>query len=272
MVCVAVAVVDGGQVAFIQADIVKLARLIQLESDVIGFNHLDGGSIEKAALGIPIFWILGLNFFIALDVGGHKIWTVVPHRFVIHGAHAVRSTQLVNHCLRDWEQARVGCNRVKVRFRVDAVVDDGMVIRDFDADHLQELGTFAGSQRIGFLFAQGLGVFIVLVCTLNHFQRHRGICRVIFVEVEHPLQTGSKVPCVAVSFLLRVDVYPFYSFAQVEGPGQTAVLCIPVLCNAGNRHTMRVNFQQTVPVVTEHIKLFLALRVQHIESFHLIDN
>ena len=92
------------------------------------------------------------------------------------------------------------------------------------------------------------------------------------MEVEHPLQTGSKVPGGAVGFFFRVDIDPFDPFTQVECPSQAAVLAAPVLGNTGNRNTVGVNLQQAVPVVTQDIEFLLALGIEHIEGFHLVDN
>ena len=165
-------IIDGGQVALGQCNIIQFPCLIQLESDIGRLYHLDGDCVKKGALGVPIFRVFGLYLFVALNVGGHEVWSVVPHGLVVHRAHAVRAAQLIDHCLRDWEQAGVGCYRVKIWFRVDAMVNDGVIIRNLNAYHLQEGGTFARSQRVSFFLAQCLGVLVVLVSALNHFQRH----------------------------------------------------------------------------------------------------
>ena len=92
------------------------------------------------------------------------------------------------------------------------------------------------------------------------------------MEVEHPLQTGSKVPGGAVGFFFRVDIDPFDPFTQVECPSQAAVLATPVLGNAGNRNTVSVNLQQSVPVVAQDVEFLLTLGIEHIEGLHLVDN
>ena len=126
------------------------------------------------------------------------------------------------------------------------MINQCVVVRCFDTDCLQELGAFRSIELISFFLGQALGIFIIFLCAFDHLQRHRGIGRIVFVEVEHPFQTGDKVLRCAVCFFLRIYIDPLDTFTQMEGPGQSAVLGSPIFCNRWNQLTFVVNFQQTV--------------------------
>ena len=237
---------DGGQVALAQVDIVQIPRLIQLEGHVSGFHHLEGNGVKAGALGVPIEWILGKDFLVALDVGGHGVGSVVPHRLVIHGLGRVDAAQLLDHCLGHWVQRLIGGQRVKVRLLGQAGVDDGVLVRRFDADRFSELGAFICSQGIGFLFGEGFRVLIIFFSALDHLQRHRSIGRIILVEIEHPLQAGSKILRYHFSLFVSVHVNPFDTFTDFKGPGLALVLCSPLLSNRRSQCTVGGRLQQAV--------------------------
>ena len=232
IIVVVLVAADGDEVGLRQVGVIDLASLIELEGDVGGLDHTDGNGIKQEAILIPVSRVLGEDLLVALYIGGHGVASIVPHRLVVHRFDAV-DAQLINEALRDRVEASVGRNRVEVRLWRYAVVNDGVIIRQLNADHFHELGAIAGIQRVCFLHAQGLGIFVILVGALNHFERHGCIGRIVLVEVEDPLQRGRKVAGDAVGLLVGVHVDPFDSFAQVEGPGQAAILGAPVLCNGG---------------------------------------
>src|SRR5699024_10219167 len=181
---------DGGQGALGQANVVEVACLIQLERNVGGLYHLDGNSVEQFALGIPVEWVLGENFLVALDVGGHGVWTIVPHVLIVHRLNSIYAAQLIDHALRHWIQGLICSQCIEVWFFSDAGVDDGVVIRNFHSDHLKELRAFSCSQSKCFFLAQCLGVLVVFLSAFDHFKLHRGIGGVVLIEVQYPFQTG----------------------------------------------------------------------------------
>ena len=263
---------DGIDMCLGQVNIVDFSILIQLEGNVVGFNHLDGNCFKTFALGIPVQWVLGENLLVVMDVGGHGVSAVVPHIFVVHRLNASRTAQLFYHCRGNWIQGIVGSKGIKVWFLGNTMVNYSVVIRGFQSDHLAEFGAFLCVQSKCFFFAEGLGVFIVFLCTFYHFQRHGGIGGVVLVEVHNPLQTGSKVFCGTLRFFIAVDVYPLHTLANLEGPGQTAILGSPFFCDAWNQFTVCINFEQTVYQVGQVLAIFCSLRVQDIEGFQLTGN
>ena len=149
------------------------------------------------------------------------------------------------------------------------MINQSIVVRCFQTNHLTEFGAFLCVQSISLLFGQGLGVFVVFSCAFDHLQRHGGVGRVVLVEVEYPLQTGCEVLCITSSFFVAVDVYPFYIVAQFEGPGQTAILGTPFFSDTWNQFTLWVSFQQTVYQVAQVFIVLSSLRVQNVEGFQL---
>ena len=260
---------DGGQRALGQVNVVEVARLEVLERNIGGLHHLNGNGVEQFALGIPVERVLGENFLVTLNVGGHGVWTIVPHVLVVHRLNRVWAAQLIDHCLGNWVQALVNCQGIKVWFFSDAGVGDGVIIRHIDTDHLAERRAFLRSQRQRFFFTQGLGVFIVFVCTLEHFQRHGSVGGIVFIEIQNPFHTGGKIVSGAVRFLVAVDVYPFYALAQFEGPGFAAIFAAPFLCNSWLKRTFRGRFQQAVDQVGQVLTVLLSLAVKDVKGFQL---
>ena len=260
---------DGGQVALAQVDIVQIPRLIQLEGHVSGFHHLKGDGVKAGALGVPIEWILGKDFLVALDVGGHGVGTVVPHRLVIHGLGRVDAAQLLNHRLGHRIERLVGGQGIEVRLLRQAGVDNGVGVRGFQPNRLSEFGTIVGGQRIGFLLGEGFGILIVLLGALDHLQRHRGVGGIVFVEVEHPLQAGGKVLGSHFRFLIAVHIDPLDPFAQLEGPGLSLILAAPLLRKAGSQCALGGRFQQAVDQLGQVFAVLRALTVQPVEGFQL---
>ena len=251
MELVAFVFADGLNVAFGQINVIQLTGLIQLVSNVGRLYHSDGNGIEQGAILIPVHWVFGQNFFVALNVGGHGVAAVVPHIFVVHGFYAVRTAQLVYHALRQRIQTNVSTYGIKVWGRVNTGVNDSLIIRKVNSYHFTEFRTFSCCQRVRFLFGEGFCILVIFLCAFNHFKRHRGVGRIVFVEVEYPFQTGCKILRVAVCFFLSVHVNPFYTVANVEGPGFSAVLGSPFICNTRLQFAVAVYFQQTVGQVTQ---------------------
>ena len=209
---------DGLDVCFCQIGVINLTCLIQLESNVGRLYHLDGNSVEQFAFSIPVCWVFGKGFLIALNVSGHSVAAVVPHGLVVHCFNTVNA-QFIDHALCQWVQTCVCSNSVEIWFWFNAGINNGLRIRYINSNHFLEFRTFASSQSISFFFAQALGIFIVFRCAFDHFNWHRSVCRVIFVEVQYPLQTGCKVHRGNVSFFLSVHINPFNAFTKFKGPG-----------------------------------------------------
>ena len=149
------------------------------------------------------------------------------------------------------------------------MINQSIVVRCFQTNHLTEFGAFLCVQSISLVFGQGLGVFIVFSCTFNHLQRHGGVGRVVLVEVEYPFQTGSKVLCITVCHLVAIDIDPFYTLTNFKGPGQTVVLGSPFFCDTRNQFTFFVNLQQTIDQVGQVFAVLASLGVQDVEGFQL---
>src|SRR5699024_7968001 len=59
---------DGLEVGLGQVNVVELAGLVQLEGNIVGLYHSDCNGVEQFGIGIPVAFVLGENFFVALDV------------------------------------------------------------------------------------------------------------------------------------------------------------------------------------------------------------
>ena len=261
-------VVDGHHVAFAEVYAVHFTILIHLVNNIVGLYHFVGDSIKAFALGIPVFRVLGEDFFVALNIRGHGVASVVPHGLVVHGFNAVYA-QFIDHCLCSRVHTCPGCHRIKVWLMCCTGVDDGAWVRSFNADHLLELGVFVSGQFVCFFFGQRFGPLIVFFCTGNHFT---WLCRmgsIVFVIVQYPLHTGCKVVRGNIGFFFAVHVHPFDSVADVELPVQTVVLGSPFICNTSDYFTFGINFQQWVLQVGQNIQLREILAVQNIKGFHL---
>ena len=260
---------DGGQLALGELYIVNLAVLIELERNVVGLYQFNGNGVEQGAVGVPVERVLGEDLLVVLDVRGHGVAAIVPHGLVGHRLNFIDAAQLVNHALCHWVKSNVGSQRIEVWFLGYAGVDNSVVVRSLDADHLTELGAFACIQRFGFLFAQGLGVLIVLLCARDHFHRHCGVVGIVLVEVEYPLQAGCKVVCYDVCLLVAVHVYPLRIVAELEGPGQTAILRTPLFRDTRNQLALRVGLQQAVHQAGQVLAVLSTLCVQDVEGLQL---
>ena len=149
------------------------------------------------------------------------------------------------------------------------MINQSIIIRRLNVDHLAEDRALAGIQRIGFFLGQALGVFIVLLGASNHLHRHGGVGRIILIEVEHPLHSGQKVLSGNLSHLVSIDIYPGRVVAQVEGPGQSAVLGAPLLCDAGNQLAVVVDLQQAIPDVGQILGVCGSFRVEQVKGSQL---
>ena len=186
---IALITADGHDVGLGQRYLIDLARLIQLVCDIGRFNHSDRDGIKAGALGIPVSRVFGEHLFIALNVGSHGVAAVVPHVFIVHRLDAV-DAQLIHQALCQRVHAGVSANGIEVWFFSGAVINQCIIIRRLNVDHLTEDRALAGIQRISFFLGQALGVLIVLLCALNHLHRHGGVGRIVLIEVEHPLHSG----------------------------------------------------------------------------------
>ena len=147
------------------------------------------------------------------------------------------------------------------------MVNNSVVVWGFEANHFAELGAFSSGQRFCFILRQGFGVLIVLFSAFDHLNRHCGVVGVVLVEVENPLQTGSKVLCITVCFFIAIDIDPFYAFAYFEFPGQTAIFAAPLFCDTWNQLTLWIGLQQAVHQAGQVFAVFCTLGVEDVESF-----
>ena len=308
MELVGLAVVDGAQVGFGQLDVIKLAGLEHLERNIAGFDHLVGDGIEQGAIGIPVQGVLGQNLFIAVDVMGDGVAAIVPHVFVGAGIEAINA-KLVYQGLGRGIEAVVGGNGGKVGQLGYAVINQGVVIGSFDADHLLEYGQihalgFVSGQTDGFeavLFADGFelslgflvilgqlflgggvgirGDFKILIAghigiviggAFDHFGRHGGVGGFVLMEVQYPFKTNQ--PVLGLNFLhgFAVHVYPLNALAEVEGPGLAAVFGAPGFRDGGNEVTTIVVGQQAVYAAGQNTQFLVVLAIENVECLHFV--
>ena len=308
MELVGLAVVDGAQVGFGQLDVIKLAGLENLERNVAGFDHLVGNGIEQGAVGIPVQGVLGQNLFIAVDVMGDGVAAIVPHVLVGAGIEAINA-QLVYQGLGRGIEAVVGGNGGKVGQLGYAMVNQGVVIGSFDADHLLEYGQihalgFVGGEADGLeavLFADGFelslgflvilgqlflgggvgirGDFKILIAghigiviggAFDHFGRHGGVGGFVLMEVQYPFKTNQ--PVLGLNFLhgFAVHVYPLNALAEVEGPGLAAVLGAPGFRDGGNEVAVVIVGQKAIDAVGKDAQFLVVLAIENVEGLHFV--
>ena len=265
VVWIALIAADGLDIALGQTHLVDFAGLIQLVCHVAGFYHLDSDCLKAGAIGIPVQRILGQDLFIALNIGGHGVAAVVPHIFVVHRLDSVYA-QLIHQALCQRIQTSVSRYGIKVWFCSRAMVNQSMLVRRFNLDHLAEFGAFSRIECISLFCAQALGIFIIFGSALNHLHRHRGVGRIIFMEVQNPLHCSQKVLRNTFCFFIAVDIHPCCIVTQMEGPGQTAVFGSPLLCNCRNQLTVGVDLQQTIPEVGQILRVSGCFRIEQVEG------
>ena len=90
---------DGFQVALCQLNVVDFSCLVQLICDIVGFYHSNCNGIEQLAIFIPVFWILGKDLLVVLDIGCDGVWAIVPHICVVHSLDLCRASQFLHHSL-----------------------------------------------------------------------------------------------------------------------------------------------------------------------------
>ena len=261
MVRIALVARDGLDVALGELNVIGLTRLIHLVCDLVGLYHLDGDGVKAGALFIPICRVWNQGLFIALYIRGHQVSAVVPHGGVVHALYALYA-EFIDHALRHWVHADISCYCVEIWLRSGAVINQGVIIWSIDLDHLTELRSFASVERICLFFAQGLCIFIVFFCSLDHLAWHRDVCRVVLMEVEDPLHTGQEILSSTFRFLFAVDVYPSDIIAQMEGPSLAAVLAAPIGGDARNWLAVGIDLYQTVHHVGQVLDVPLRLRIQ----------
>ena len=218
MILMILIVVNGIQVRLCQSDIVKFSGLVQLICHIRRLYHVNGYCIKAFGVCIPVSIVLGQNFFISLNVAGHDVWSVVPHIFIVACQESV-DAQFVDQCLRSRIQTLVSCNGWEVRFFRDTGIDNGVIIRCRNSNHIKELTSLIRGKRTSFFFTETLGIIVIILSPLNQVARHRNIRRTVLVIVQYELQTRQEILRGTVCLFLAVHVYPFHTFTQVERPG-----------------------------------------------------
>ena len=238
------------QVGFGKRDIIDLTSLEHLESDILGLDHLVGHGIKQRAVRIPVKGVLRKHLFVCIDVSGNGIAAVVPHIVIRAGKEAVH-TKLLNQVMRGGIETVIGSQRGEVGHGAGAVINEGIIVRCLDTNHLLEnrqvkifalfLGQAGGGQIIlgtqGFkrslvLFVCFLGIIIgigseifitgrvivVVLRTGDHLLRHGGVIGAVLVEVQNPLKAPQPVVCNNVRLRLRLVINPLHTLAQMECP------------------------------------------------------
>ena len=143
--------------------------------NVVGLYHSYGNGVKQLAIGIPVGWVFGEDFFVALDVGSHGIATVGTtwSRSFTPLTPSTPSSSTIA-CDIGYIPAQVA-RESKYGFSPLQVYTMVLASGVFDADHLLELGVFVGSQCISLFLAQRLGIFIVFLCACNQLDWLRGV-------------------------------------------------------------------------------------------------
>ena len=251
---------DGLDVAFAQLNIICLTGLIKLIGNIVGFHHLDRDGVKPLAIAVPVSRIRHKQLFISLYIGGHQVTAVVPHIFVVHPLYAFDS-QFVHHALCHRIHTDICHHSIKVWFCCGTMVDQCVVVRRFDSNHLTEFGAVPCCQLICLLLRKGLGVLVIFFGSLNHLTGHRHVCRIVFIEVEHPLHAGLKVVRCQFRLFISVDIHPGDIVPQMEGPGFAAILSDPVGRNARDNVSVAVCFDQTIQHIGQILNIRLCLRI-----------
>ena len=259
--------IDALQSGLVQVSLVHLAGLVHLVVQSTVGQHLDGNGVEQIAVLIPVSGVLGQDLLVVLDVGGDGVGTIVPHGHVAHGDHVLNAL-LIDLSLGDGVQAGGGAQSVEVRSVLGAGVDQSVVIGSLQTDHLGELAVLGQLQSL--FGRQGHGVVIVLLSTLDQLVSHGGVVSVVLVEVQDPLKSGQPVLSSAICLVVAVNVNPGNIIAQLEGPGDTAVLSAPLGSDCGLQLTLLVDFQQTGVCVAQNVQVSSVLGVNHHEILELV--
>ena len=234
--------IDGAQVGFAQGAVVHLAVHEEVLGGEIVLHHKVGDGVKELGILVPVGGVLGEGLGVALDVLGDGVGAVIPHIGVVLGAYALHA-HLVHLGLAEGPQGGVGAQGLEVGGVLGAVVDHSVVVRGLDAHHLQE-GALVGAEGQGLGLVQLLGVVVVLLRTGHQLVGHGGVVAVVLVEVEHPLQAGQPVVSHSLGLLVAAHVHPCDVVAELEGPGQTAVLTAPLLGPGGHQLSGAVALQQ----------------------------
>ena len=224
-----------------------------------------GNRVETFCFGVPVVWVLFVNFGVTIDVIGHDVWTAVPHGFVIHTLNAVNA-ESVNQTLVQWSHAVVWQQGVEVWFFSDAVVDNGGSVRNFDANHFEEFRTFGCVQSTSFFFSHSCGHLVVFFCTFDHFHWHGSVVGQVFMMVQNPFKTGSPVLSSQICGNFFVNVTPFQAFTDFNSPGQTAVFGTPFGSQTRDQLTVTVGIQCLRPYWAQTFCVSCRLGVQYVEG------
>ena len=261
-------VVDGVQSRFGQRAHIDLAVFIQLVSNFVGVDHFNGYGVEQSSFSIPVVWVFGEDFFVAVYEGGHGVATVVPVVGVIH-SHYAFNAQFIDHALWHWVQTSPCWEGWEVWFWIWAVVNQSQFVWAFNTNHFHEFGTFRSIQSPSISFRQFFGVSQVISSTSNHVRWLRGMSGFVFVVVHYPFKSYCPVMGGNIAFDVAVHVYPFNTFTQVEGPGQTIVVGFPGFSDCRNNVTFGINFYERVDHVGQVFEVRVAGGVQNVEGFQL---
>ena len=266
---VAFVVVDGAQVGLVQIDVVQVAGREPLEGHVRRLNHLDGDGVEQLhVVLVPVGFVLGQHLFVLVDVLRAGVGAVVPHGGVISAEVAIHA-DFLDQLGRQRSQAVVAGHRGEVAQLIHAVIDQGVIIGRFEANHLQELFS---AQLLGFFFAQALGILIIFAGALDHFNGHGGVGGLVLAVVQHPFKAGDPVLRSAVRLVVALIVNPGHALIELEDPGLAAIGRRPLLGNAGNQCAVGIIGEQMIIEVAQHVQIDSRLRIMVAPGLHLTGN
>ena len=258
-------VVDGAQAGLVQVDVIQVAGREPLEGHVRGLNHLDGNGIEQLhVVLVPVGFVLGQHLFVLVHILGAGVGAVVPHGGVLSAEVAVH-TDFLNQLGGQGRQAVVAGHRGEVAQLIHAVIDQGVIIGRFEADHFQELFS---AQLLGFLIAQALGILIIFAGTLDHFNGHGGVGGLVLAGVQHPFKAGDPVLRSAVRLVVALIVHPGHALIELEDPGLAAIGGGPLLGNAGNQRAVGVIGEQMIVEIAQYVQIDSRLRIMVAPGLH----
>ena len=258
-------VLDHGDLGLGQLHIVQLASHEQIVSAVGVFNGLDVNGVEELHVrSVPVVGVLGQDLFILMYVVGDGVGAVVPQIFV-GGAEVTINTDFLDQLSGQRSQAVVASQGGEVVHHGQGLVGDGLVVGAGHANHLIELIQL---QSLGFFFRQSLGVLIVLGSAFDHLDGHRGVGRVILVEVQNPFKASGEVFRNAVSLDVALPVNPLDTFVQLESPNQAGLIDVPGVGDRGLQTAVGIVGQQVIVAVGQNVQVVRLLRVLIAERFH----
>ena len=185
MELVGLVVVNGGQVGLGQGYVVNFTGEEQVVRRVIGFHHLDSDGVEALHVRrVPVVGRSGQHLFVALHKAGNGVGAIVPQGFPGNSLVAFR-TQFLQELAGERIQAAVGGQGGEISQLIHAGINQGLVIRRGNAHHFLELVQAKVHARLGVRLIELLGVLIVLLGALNHFNGHGGVYSIVLGKVQH---------------------------------------------------------------------------------------